>query len=237
MASPQWLRHVRICAGILLVTMAISGARSTAQVHVLTESQPGATTAELVPKLKEALKQRKPQVVVLFAGMNDAVNDRKFIPPVQTAANLLEMVHDSEASGAKVLLVTLHVPDVKRLMQRHSPAAYGNDPPQHRIKEANAVIEQVARETGVTLVPFGERLRHAGGATPEWSTDGVHLTAKGYALLARTIRQKLPANLPSNVTILCVGDSLTYGIGVRSPHAPPTPQTYPSQLEHMLQRP
>jgi hypothetical protein len=175
MVSPLWLRHVHISAGILLATLAISGLRSTAQVRVLTEVQPGASTAELVPKLKEALKQRKPQVVVLFVGMNDAVNDRKFILPAQTAANPLERVHDSEASGAKVLLVTLHIPDVKRLMQRHSPAAYGNDPPQRRIKETNAA----SRERPASL---SSHLENA-SAMPE-------VRLRNGALTASTLRQK-----------------------------------------------
>jgi acyl-CoA thioesterase-1 len=86
------------------------------------------------------------------------------------------------------------------------------------------------------LVPFNAILRNAGGANNDLSTDGVHLTAKGYALLAQAIRKQLPKQLPANTTILCFGDSITYGIGVRpANNAPETPETYPSQLRTLLE--
>jgi acyl-CoA thioesterase-1 len=78
-------------------------------------------------------------------------------------------------------------------------------------------------------------LQKAGGANSELSTDGVHLTAKGYGLLATAVRSQLPKNLPGSATILCFGDSLTYGIGVRPANSlSETAETYPAQLRALL---
>lgn len=67
------------------------------------------------------------------------------------------------------------------------------------------------------------------------STDGVHLTAKGYALLAATVRKALPEHIDSGSAILCIGDSLTYGIGVRpAGGGPEGTVTYPAQLQFLL---
>lgn len=208
---------------------------AAAQVKVINEGFPGENTAELQPHMDEALRQFHPNIVILFAGTNDALNDRKLLPTAATATNLQHMVREISAAGAKPVLVQLHDPDMARLMLRHKPEAYGTMQPLERLALVNKEIGRIARKEHAALVPFNSLMRSEGGATQRLSTDGVHLTAEGYGLLAQAIRAQLPKQLPADTTIVCFGDSLTYGIGVRPPgNAPETPETYPAQLRKLL---
>ncbi|MEZ2347070.1 GDSL-type esterase/lipase family protein [Terriglobus sp. RCC_193] len=206
-----------------------------AQVRVINDGFPGENTEELDSRIDGALRAYHPQIVVLFVGANDALNDKKLLPSAYTERHLEAMVKSSTATGAQVVMVQIHTPDMVQLMKRHKLEEYEGVGPLQRLAVVNDFIAQVAQKEHTGLVRFGDVLNKAGGANHKLSTDGVHLTAKGYGLLAQAVHLQLPANLPANTTILCFGDSLTYGIGVRPPNgAPETPETYPSQLRSLL---
>jgi acyl-CoA thioesterase-1 len=223
---------MRFCLLLLALFSAFSG---SAQMRVINDGFPGRNTAELDAQLDGALHKFKPTYVVLFAGGNDALNEKKFLPAEQTCAHLEAMVQRIEKTGANVVMVTMHDPDIIRLMKRHDPVIYTGIPPLKRLAMVNVCIRETAKRDHAPLVPFHEVLQKEGGANEELSTDGVHLTAKGYGMLAAAVRAKLPQHLPVNTTILCFGDSLTYGIGVRPLNdASETGQTYPAQLRALL---
>lgn len=208
----------------------------SAQVRVINDGFPGANTSELDARLDDALHQFKPNYVVLFAGANDALNEKKFLPANETGGHLQAMIDRIKRSGAHVMMITVHDPDLVRLMTRHTSKAYGDTSPSQRLDQVNEQVRRIALLEHVPVVPFATVLQKAGGANAEFSADGVHLTAKGYGLLATTIRKELPKHIPANTTILCFGDSLTYGIGVRPPNSTAeTPETYPAQLRALLQ--
>lgn len=203
---------------------------------VINIGYPGFNTAELDAKLDEALQIAKPKYVILMAGANDALNPRKFLLPEQTRLHLEAMTRRAQASGATVILVTTHDPDLERLLQRHHLEDYGSSSPLERLAIVNAAVVAVAAQQRVTVVDFHTTLAQAGGATKDLSTDGVHLTAKGYGMLAQAVRARLPEKILAQDTVLCFGDSLTYGQGVRAPNSEETPLTYPSQLRQLLQK-
>jgi acyl-CoA thioesterase-1 len=208
----------------------------TAQIKIINSGLPGENTAELDSRLDEVLNQFRPNFVVLFAGANDALNEKKFLTVQESGDHLDAMTRRIKSHGAQVILVTVHDPDITRLMARHKPEAYGNQPPLQRVKAVNTQILRVAKMEHTKLVQFAAILSKAGGANTELSTDGIHLTAAGYRLLAAAIRAQLPNHLPPGTTVLCFGDSLTYGIGVRPPNgAVETGATYPAQLRALLE--
>lgn len=207
------------------------------QVRVINEGFPGDNTAELDARLDSVLDQSKPNYVVLFVGTNDALNEKKFLAIAETERHLEAMVRRIKKRGAQIIMITVHDPDLSRLMARHKPEAYGDTPPLERLAMVNDRIRRIAQMEHAQLVPFDTLLRKAGGASSELSTDGVHLTAKGYGILASAVRTQLPKHLPANATILCFGDSLTYGIGVRPPNSLlETGKTYPAQLRALLDK-
>lgn len=221
---------------LALLLSAVLQAPLAATPKVINIGYPGFNTAELDAKLDEALQTAKPKYVILMAGANDALNDKKFLSAAQTRLHLRAMVRRAQASGATVILVTTHDPDLKRLLQRHRPEDYGASSPLARLAIVNSIVAAVAAQQNATVVDFHRTLAQAGGANTDRSTDGVHLTAKGYGMLARAVRAELPAEIPTQDTVLCFGDSLTYGLGVRARNSEETPLTYPSQLRQLLQK-
>ena len=220
---------------LLYLLFLLSSRTIFAAVRVINDGVPGESSAEVEIRLPADLKQYKPQFVVIFVGMNDAVNDRKFLPSEQTGRHVDAMIKQSQTRGAKVVVVSVHQPDTARLMQRHKPEAYGSITPTERIDMLNDMLRKVARHDDAAFADFHEALRRIGGADTGMSTDGVHLTKRGYALLASTVRRALPKRIDSESTVLCVGDSLTYGIGVRQDgQTSDSTETYPAQLQSLL---
>ncbi|MEO6816474.1 MAG: GDSL-type esterase/lipase family protein [Edaphobacter sp.] len=220
----------------LLLSAFLHASPAAAAPKVINLGYPGFNTAELDAKLDQGLQLAKPKYMILMAGANDALNDKKFLSAEQTRLHLLAMVRRAQDSGATVILVTTHDPDLKRLLQRHRPEDYGASSPLNRLAIVNSIVVEVAAQQNVTVVDFHKTLAQAGGANTDLSTDGVHLTAKGYGMLARAVRAKLPEEISAQDTVLCFGDSLTYGYGVRAMHSEETPLTYPSQLRQLLQK-
>jgi lysophospholipase L1-like esterase len=220
---------------LLSLLFALASQAGSAAVRVINQGVPGESSAEVDDRLDTTLKLYKPQFVVIFVGMNDAVNDRKFLPPEQTSHHVNAMIKRTQASGANVVIVSIHQPDTARLMQRHKPEAYGSISPIQRVDTLNEVLRKIAQQDHAAFADFHDALQRAGGADVRMSTDGVHLTLKGYALLASTVRNVLPKRIDPASTVLCIGDSLTYGIGVRAPgRSPEGAETYPAQLQSIL---
>lgn len=208
----------------------------SAGAEVINLGFPGENTAQLDARFDRVLALH-PAWVVIFAGANDALNPAKFLAPAVSRANLLDMIARSRKAGARVVLVTIQEPDLARLLKRHAVAEYGNKSPAERVRELDAVITALAAQYKIPLADFRSTLLARGGPDLRLSTDGVHLTRTGYALLAATVRARLPHHVPSSRTIVCFGDSLTYGIGVRAPgNAPESNATYPAQLRALLAR-
>ena len=209
---------------------------SCAGGEVISLGFPGENTTELDARFDRVLALH-PTWIVIMAGGNDALNPAKFVAPEISRKNLLDMISRSRAAGAHVVLVTVHQPDLVRLLKRHAIADYGKTPPAERLAALDDVVSALAAGEGVSLADFRSTLLANGGPNLRLSTDGVHLTRAGYGLLASTVRAKLPRHILSSDTIVCFGDSLTYGIGVRAPgDSPETSDTYPAQLRALLAR-
>lgn len=67
----------------------------------------GETTAGGRARLPEALKRHKPAVVVIALGANDGLRG---LPLAQMRDNLAAMVDAAQATGARTLLVGMHLP-------------------------------------------------------------------------------------------------------------------------------
>lgn len=233
--SSTMMRSSNSRIALLSLLFALASQITFAIIRVVNEGIPGESSAEVDRRLDAALKQYKPQFVIIFVGMNDAVNDRKFLPPKETGHYVDAMIKRTQAFGASAIVVSIHQPDIARLMQRHKPEAYGSISPPQRVDTLNDVLRKTARRDHAGFADFNDALHRAGGADARMSTDGVHLTLKGYALLAATVRNVLPKQIGPASTVLCIGDSLTYGIGVRPPDgAPEGTDTYPAQLQLLL---
>jgi lysophospholipase L1-like esterase len=195
---------------------------------------PGENSLQILMRLPRALADcSAPSEVVIFVGMNDAVNEKRFLTPAQTTEAVQHMLQLIHAAHAKALVVTVHSPDQVRLMLRHAPESYGGTTPIDRIDATNRALRTAAKLGGARVVDFHATLARAGGASASLSTDGVHLTRRGYGLLAKTVAAALPRTVSGSV--LCLGDSLTFGIGVRAAtESDAGSDSYPQQLGGLL---
>ena len=75
--------------------------------RVVNASISGETTAGGSSRIAAELKRTRPAVVVIELGANDGLRG---LPLAQTRANLERMVKQSQASGAKVLLIGMRMP-------------------------------------------------------------------------------------------------------------------------------
>jgi acyl-CoA thioesterase I len=225
---------IRRGKGLAVAVLLLIGVAANAEV--INRGFPGANTVELEARFNSVLMLH-PKIVVLMGGANDALNPAKLLPAEVSRERIQAMVTRARASGVLLVLVTVHAPDLGRLLARHAPAEYGDLPPQKRISALNQALREVASKNGIPLVDFQAVMEANGGSTPRLSTDGLHLTRSGYALLASAVCARLPPHITASDTIVCFGDSLTYGIGVRAPgDAPEATDTYPAQLRALVGR-
>ncbi len=148
---------------LLQTRLAGEGFRHT----VVNGSVSGETSAGGLSRLPAALKQHKPDILILELGANDGLRGLK---PALLADNLKAMVSAARAAGARVLLVGMRMPP------NYGPA-YTSSFEQS--------FSDVAKADKVPLVPF---LFDGFADRPDlFQTDGIHPTAAAQPLILDTV--------------------------------------------------
>lgn len=144
---------------------------------VVNASLSGETTGGGLARLPQALDTHRPALVVIELGGNDGLRG---YPTDLVRSNLKQMVELSLAGEAKVLLVGMQIPP--NYGPRYTAAFYD-------------MYESVAKETGVSLVPFFlEKVALSPGLM---QSDGIHPTAEAQPLLLDTLWRYLAPLLES----------------------------------------
>jgi acyl-CoA thioesterase-1 len=136
--------------------------RLTAQgfdYQVVNASISGDTSAGGLARIGPLLSEHQPALVVVELGGNDGLRGQS---PAQLQDNLAAIITQSQASGARVLLLGMKL-----------PANYG-DRYNQLFTQAFA---QLAANKNVVLVPFF--LEGVGGVPSMMQDDGIHPTAAG----------------------------------------------------------
>lgn len=103
---------------------------------VFNASISGETSSGGLTRLPNLLSQKKPGIVLIELGANDALRG---LPVNQTEANLRQMIQMSKKSGAKVLLCGIQI-----------PSNYG----QTYTNQFKQLYPQIANQERVELLPF-----------------------------------------------------------------------------------
>jgi acyl-CoA thioesterase-1 len=136
------------------------------EYKVVNEGVSGDTTAAALQRVDLALSE-KPELVVLALGGNDGLRG---LPASAMEANLREMVERFQQAGATVVLAGMTL-----------PPNFGSE----YIRQFESVFPRVAKETGAKLIPFLlEGVAAERGLNQE---DGIHPTADGNRIVARTV--------------------------------------------------
>ncbi|MEZ5363420.1 MAG: arylesterase [Bryobacterales bacterium] len=136
------------------------------QYRVINEGVSGDTTAMALERVDLAIAD-KPAVVVLALGGNDGLRG---LPVDAMEANLRTMVERFQKAGAEVVLAGMTL-----------PPNFGPD----YIRQFEAVFPRVADETGAELLPF--LLADVAANRELNQEDGIHPTAEGNKIVARTV--------------------------------------------------
>jgi acyl-CoA thioesterase-1 len=123
----------------------------------------GDTTAGGLRRVDWVLRSR-PEVVIVALGANDGLRG---LPAAATRANLVAIVDRLKAAGVRVLLAGMRM-----------PPNYG----EAYTREFARMFSEVARQTGVPLMPF---LLDGVAANPRLNqADGIHPNAAGHRIVA-----------------------------------------------------
>ncbi len=149
--------------------------RSDLPYRVVNASISGDTTHGGLSRLPESLAREKPDIVVIELGANDGLRG---LGLKNSAANLKQMAVLSQASGAKLLLLGIQLPQ-----------NYG---PDYRARFSDLYV-QVAKETGAALVPFF--LQGIAETRAMMQPDGLHPTAAAQPMILDNVWKKLESLL------------------------------------------
>ncbi len=134
--------------------------------RVVNEGVSGDTTAAALQRIDSAIAAQ-PAVVVLALGGNDGLRG---LPADAMAANLREMVERFQTAGAEVVLAGMTL-----------PPNFGAD----YIESFEAAFPAVAADTGAKIIPF--LLEGVAADRALNQEDGIHPTAEGNRVVARTV--------------------------------------------------
>jgi lysophospholipase L1-like esterase len=136
----------------------------------------GQTTAQMVVRFRQDVIDLNPAVVVILAGTNDVAGNTGPMTPKMTEDNFAAMVDMAKENGVKVVIASI------------TPAF---DYPWHKglepagkIKALNTWLEIYCKDRGLTYLDYYDALvDERGGMKEGTSSDGVHPTAAGYAIM------------------------------------------------------
>ena len=132
---------------------------------VFNASISGETTSGGLTRLPALLEQKKPGIVLLELGANDALRG---LSVDQTEKNLRKMIQASKKLGAKVLVFGMQI-----------PPNYGHD----YTNQFKAIYSKLAKQEGVELLPFF--MQGIASQKELFQADNIHPNEK-----AQTIRFK-----------------------------------------------
>ena len=137
----------------------------------------GQTTPQMLVRFEQDVVHLQPAVVVILAGTNDIAGNTGPSTPQMIEDNYTAMTKIAQGSGIKVVLASI------------TPAyRYAWKPsiqPVEEIRELNGWIRSFCATGACTYLDYYSAMSDAKGAMlPGYSKDGVHPTAKGYAVMA-----------------------------------------------------
>jgi lysophospholipase L1-like esterase len=136
----------------------------------------GQTTAQMLLRFRQDVIDLHPDAVVILAGTNDIAGNTGDVTLPQIEDNLISMAELGRASHIRVILASV------------LPAAEYNwrpgREPAPKIRELNQWIAQYCAAHHLTYLDYYSALADAeGGMKPGTSSDGVHPTDAGYAIM------------------------------------------------------
>jgi len=213
------------------------------QLYIYNHGFPGKNSTFIKEQIKN-LPLADVDLVILIIGTNDTLNSNALNSLEIYEENLKGIINKIQENH--FLLISTLLPFYEKyLMKRHLLEEYGELPPKTRLLQANRLIKKLADEFSIPLIDLYATFLTNGKIGEDSSSlirnesnsgdlDGVHPTATGYKIIASVIYSALiKNNLPLN-HILCLGDSITYGVHVVG-EGETEGENYPGHLRKILE--
>jgi lysophospholipase L1-like esterase len=137
----------------------------------------GQTTAQMLVRFSQDVLALRPSVVVILAGTNDIAGNTGPATQAMIEDNLQAMLDLAKAHGIAVVLASVLPVSEYPWMPGITPAP--------KVRALNAALKRHADARGLVYLDYYAAMANrAGGLDAQLATDGVHPTAKGYALMA-----------------------------------------------------
>ena len=137
----------------------------------------GQTTAQMLVRFSQDVLALRPSVVVILAGTNDIAGNTGPATQAMIEDNLQAMLDLAKAHGIAVVLASVLPVSEYPWMPGITPAP--------KVRALNAALKRHADARGLVYLDYYAAMTNrAGGLDAQLASDGVHPTAKGYALMA-----------------------------------------------------
>jgi lysophospholipase L1-like esterase len=136
----------------------------------------GQTTAQMVVRFRQDVIDLHPKAVVILGGTNDVAGNTGPMTPEMTENNWQSMADLAKVNGIRVIFASI-TPSTDFWWHKGLK-------PAEKIRTLNAWLKKYCASHGLTYLDYYSALTdEEGGMKKEFSSDGVHATAKGYAVM------------------------------------------------------
>jgi len=145
--------------------------------HYVGRGISGQTTPQMLVRFRSDVIALKPRVVHIMGGTNDVAQNTGPETPDEIEGYIADMVEIAQANHIKVIIAS--IPPAADFPWRPGLA------PREKIRALNVRLKAYAAKKHIVYADYWPAIATAeGGMKPEYSKDGVHPNAEGYAAMA-----------------------------------------------------
>lgn len=145
--------------------------------HYIGRGISGQTTPQMLVRFQQDVVHLEPAVVVILAGTNDIAGNTGPSTPDMIEDNFASMVAIAKANNIKMVIASILPADHYAWRPGVQPA--------DQIRQMNTRLKALCQRDGLVYLDYYSAMANAtGGLDPELAKDGVHPTAKGYAIMS-----------------------------------------------------
>ena len=144
----------------------------------------GQTTSQMLIRFRQDVINLNPKSVIILAGINDIAKNSRFYSINVIAENIFSMVELAKANGIIPIICSVLPADKFEWNPDILPAA--------SVVELNTLLESYALKNKLFYLNYFDKMNNnQGGLQSELTTDGVHVTIKGYELMSKLAKQSI----------------------------------------------